>query len=365
MPRITAADALAWVADLARAPRPAGEAAEAVARASCASTLRERGFSTVEIPFSYSTLPGRWATSLTGFASIVALMLVGGEGYEGHATRALIILISSLAAIGWSAWWIGTAGILRLPWARATSVNLVATRGTPRLWLMAHLDSKSQPVPIGLRALGITVSLFVWLAAVVLVLLQVGTGHGAPGWLWIVVAGVAGGLPVMASLVGSASPGALDNASGVAAVLLVVGALAPAIPLGVVLTSAEELGLAGARAWSRSRTAATAINFDGLDDTGPLRFSWSGKRPGDLLDRLQRGAALARVPARVQRLPPGILTDGVALAGAGWSAVTLSKGGVRTLSRIHTRRDQATALSGEGVAQAAEVVVRLLEELER
>ena len=58
-------------------------------------------------------------------------------------------------------------------------------------------------------------------------------------------------LPVMASIVGARSVGALDNASGVAAVLRTAELLPRGAAIGVLLTSAEELGLAGARAWAR------------------------------------------------------------------------------------------------------------------
>ncbi len=330
----------------------------------CASALREQGFSTEEIPFEYSSLPGRWATPVIGFLSIFALALVSREGRQGDAAGALALLVFFLTVLGWCVRWIGTTGVLRLPWGRASSINLVATRGTPRLWLMAHLDSKSQPVPIGLRALGISITLLAWLAASALALLQLGTGRGVQLWPWITTAALLAALPVMASVVGSRSPGALDNASGVAAVLLIAGALAPAISVGVVLTSAEELGLAGARAWGLGQRPGVAINFDGLDDSGPLRLSWSGARPTDLLARIERSAALVGVTARAQRLPPGILTDGVALAGSGWRVVTVSKGGIGTLARIHTRRDRASALAGIGVTEAASMVSRMLAELD-
>ena len=65
-------------------------------------------------------------------------------------------------------------------------------------------------------------------------------------------------LPVMASVVGARSAGALDNASGVATVLRAVELLARDVAVGVVLTSAEELGLAGARAWAREATPRDA-----------------------------------------------------------------------------------------------------------
>jgi len=74
-------------------------------------------------------------------------------------------------------------------------------------------------------------------------------------------------------------------------------------------------------------------------------------------------AASARTGSRMRahRLLPGILTDGVALADAAWRVVTLSKGGARTLARIHTPRDRAEQLTGTGMAEVAHVIANLLE----
>jgi hypothetical protein len=107
----------------------------------------------------------------------------------------------------------------------------------------------------------------------------------------------------------------------------------------VLLTSAEELGLAGARAWVRGRPAAVALNCDGVDDAGTLTCMYSGRAPAGLLDALRQVAGDAGDAVRVRRLLPGILVDGVALADAGWAVITVSRGTLRTLARIHTSAD--------------------------
>ena len=55
---------------------------------------------------------------------------------------------------------------------------------------------------------------------------------------------------------------------------------------------------------------------------------------------------------------PGILTDSVALADGGWETLTLSRGSLRTLLRIHTPRDGLDAMRGTGIAGAARVLAR-------
>lgn len=343
---------------LAAAPRPAGSRAEADARAWCETTLRALGFTVSIEPFEYSTVPGRLATPLLGLALVFVLCGTGHVGWRGHAGLAVAVLIAGGAVVATSGAWLARHGTRRLPWGRRGSANVVAVRaggGPPRLWLVAHLDSKSQPVPILARALGIAGLGLLWIVSLVLAAAQLigavpGLAHAL--WPWLAVAAVVAGAPVVSSGVGERSPGAVDNASGVAAVLR-AGELAPAgAALGVLVTSAEELGLAGARAWAAGSTpSGTAVNVDSIDDRGRVRLMYTGRRAATqtLLARL--GAAMPA--ARVGRLLPGILTDGVALRDAGWSVVTVARGTWRTLGRIHTPADDLRALSGGGVEQVA------------
>ncbi len=259
--------------------------------------------------------------------------------------------------IGASAWWVTRVGVLGLRWLRAESSNLVASRGNPSVWLVAHLDSKSQPVAIVVRALGVIGLLVGAAGAVIIAALHVSGTDVRWMWPWITGWGVLSSLPVAASVVQSRSPGALDDASGVSTALMVAQSLPQQLALGVVLTSAEELGLAGARAWVRGRGAVHAINVDGVDDAGALRLTWTRRRPTALLDLLTLRATEAGIPVRTGRLIPGALLDGVALADAGWQVVTVSRGTLGTVARIHTPRDSLEHVRGEGVAVTASIIL--------
>ena len=351
---------------LAVAPRPAGGTAERAARAHCARELAGLGFTVVEREFEFSAFPGRWATPIAGAVLLAALGAAGHLGWRGHPWLALAVLLAApggVAALGLAA---GRHGVLGLPMLRERATNLVAERdasaGPPRVWLVAHLDSKSQPVPILVRALGIVATALLLLAGIAAALAQ---GIGAPladGWPWIAIAAAAPVVtaPIVLSVVGARSPGALDNASGVATVLLAAARVPAGTPLGVLLTSAEELGLAGARAWASERGPAVAINCDGVDDSGSLVCMHDGRSADRLIEALRRAGGPA---LRVRVLLPGILTDSVALADAGWAAVTVSRGGLATLARIHRPGDTADRLSGEGIAAAATVIAAAAAEL--
>lgn len=353
---------------LARAPRPAGGEAESTARAYCAARLRAAGYSIREESFTYSAFVGRWGTPVAGVVALAILLSALTAGRGGAPGTALLLLALGGVVLGATARSLARDGVLSFPAQRSTSVNLVATRGggTPAVWLMAHLDSKSQPIPILVRALGITVLGLTWLAGMVVAIVQ--RLGDTPGWIsvaWAVLmtVAIAGAIPVIATTVGSRSPGALDNASGVATVLAAAEGTASA-SVGVCLTSAEELGLAGARAWVKGMDRAPntiVVNCDGVDDDGVTTCMYSGARPGALVDAVVAAGLRTGVAVRAHRLLPGVLTDGVALADAGWAAVTLSKGGVRTLARIHTPRDRADHLSGTGIIEVARVIVTLIE----
>jgi len=364
----SAARALDIVRALAREPRPAGSESEARARAYCAEQLRAVGFVVSEEAFEYSGFPGRWGTPAGGVVALVVLVAAVAAGRAAKPGVAVLLLTLGGVIVGLAARWLARTGVLAFPGLRRTGVNLVAIRGdqarpesTP--WLMAHLDSKSQPVPILLRAAGITLVGAAWIAGLILGVAQLVWGQVNPGEGWVLLAVVAslGAMPVIATTVGTRSPGALDNATGVATVLAAVEE-ARDTPCRVCLTSAEELGLAGARAWVQARPhePGVAINCDGVDDHGATTCMYTGRRPDTLVASLLAASARTGSRMRAHRLLPGVLTDGVALADAGWSVVTLSRGGARTLARIHTPRDHAGLLTGTGMAEVAHVIANLL-----
>jgi hypothetical protein len=342
-------DARQWLELLAAEPRPAGGAAEGVARARCAAHLAGLGYSVTETPFEYSTAPGRFATPAFGIAWIVAIAVAGHVGAHWSPRWAAGVLVLFGGGGFFLARWITRQGVLSLPFARARGINLVATRGVaPRVWLVAHLDSKSQPIPILVRALGIVGSSLVYWVAIV-----VGVAGWRQPWIWVTAAGILTGLPVVASWVGSRSPGALDNASGVATVMLAAERVPSGMPVGVVLTSAEELGLAGARAFFRALrppSDGVVLNCDGVDDSGYLKVMYTGvSRP----ERVVRVFGGAGVPAP---LPPGVLVDAVACTEEGWDAVTLSRGTAASWLRVHSARDTADRLRGVGIDETATIL---------
>ena len=347
---------------LAAEPRPAGSEAAARARAYCADALRALGFEVRERPFSYSAVVGELGTPLGG---LVALAVIAGSALASVGDRAglaIAILVIGALLLVMGGRWLARRGVLVLPFLRREGINLEAWRsGTPGLWLVAHIDSKSQPVPLLLRAAGIMLLAVAYLAATIIAAMQrwsVGDSIPLGRWQAILIVASIGALPVLASVVGRRSAGAIDNATGVATVLDAARLLPAEVSVGVLITDAEELGLAGARAWCDGRPAGIALNCDGLDDAGILTLLRTSPRAPRLERAFDHAATAEGIRLRIIPLIPGVLVDGVALGDAGWETITMSHGTLSTLRIIHTRRDSADRLRGEGAAAGARVLAR-------
>lgn len=331
-------------------PRPAGGTAAAEAQAYCASVLEPLGFEISKQPFEFSKFLGGWATPMT--AILVAAAATGLYLLGPHAGARGVGFFGALVVVAVVASWGGRQLL------RATATNLEAVRGTPRIWLVAHVDSKSQPVSMITRVVGVIGSALSALAFVAVVYLRPDVDAR-----WLLAAVVGFCLPLMLSFVGARNHGTLDNASGVATVLEAVERLPRDLPIGVLISDAEELAMAGAAAWARGRAPSVALNVDSVDDDGELVLMYSGSSPGRLVSAFRASAAREGEAMRVLRLIPGILTDHVALRAAKWETLTLSRGTIRTLQRIHTSRDTLVFMDGRGIAGAARVLARTVLEL--
>jgi hypothetical protein len=235
--------------------------------------------------------------------------------------------------------------------AAAEGINLIAVRPRVRVtaWLTAHYDSKGQPLSMAGRLQLVAVAL----AIVPAVLLA--TLAGASPWWWLATL-----VPPLAffalNVATDGSPGAVDNASGVLAVLAALDLLPADAPVGAILLDAEELGLVGARALVRERANllddTSVINFDGIDDRG--RVVAFAHRPGPVT----RSVA-DRLGARTRRRLP-VVVDGLALAPASRECLTIMKGDWGTARVVHTPRDTADRLTLTGVEAVARAVATAL-----
>jgi hypothetical protein len=322
------------------------------------AVLQALGYRVAEQPFEYSLAIGGYGTPLGGAVALIVIVVAALLSSGERSFSALMVLLAGAVVLGVAGRWLARDGVLAFPALRRTGVNLEARRGAegPLVWLVAHIDSKSQPIPLAGRAAGIVLLALAWIAAIVLAIDS--WMHQPPerAWVFVIAAAVLGALPVLGSTVGRRSAGAVDNASGVATVLAAAALLPANSRVGVLITDAEEMGLAGARAWCRGRPAGCALNCDGVDDAGLLTLMWTRPRSSRVESAIRGAATRAGERLRVIHLVPGVLVDGLAFSDSGWEAVTVSRGTLATLRRIHTKRDDLAHLRGDSLETTARTI---------
>jgi hypothetical protein len=341
-------------------PREAGTAEAERARELVRNHLTGLGYNVEVQKFSFSP------ASLRAFP-------IFGAGLGGLALCLLPFLHSNTLP-SWAALAVWTAGLLALL-AVVTGVglgwvplgetprqdaNLIATRGsTPRRWIVAHLDTKAQAHSMAGRLVAVWTTV---LAVVVLTgLSAVRLSGSLPlGWL-IAGAGLAlasGYLAGRGRLSGR-SLGARDNGTGVIAAL--VAAETTADPeTGILITSAEEFGMIGARVFAGHTAGSSGmefVNLDTLDEEGKLYLVSHDARGERLARNLAARLTPLGLPIRSRRLPLGIFVDSAPLARTGAPSITIGRLTWRTLRRIHTAGDTPHGLSLATAEQVGKAIV--------
>jgi hypothetical protein len=363
-------DAVAALREIAT-PRLTGS--EGAARVE--AVLRERfeamGYAVDERPFSFNPWPGRFGLSTVGVlylaGTLSAVLFLRADRPFGAIAMLLILIV----VVGLVALFAGAATDA-LPFARQQGSNLLMERpgSKPHYLIVAHRDSKSQPVPLAFRGPAIVIGSLVWLALLLGAAMH--TATPLPGAVIVVLALLAtvAGVVLVLCWVDNRSPGALDNASGVAAALGIAERERAAGDVAFLITDAEELGLVGARVAARYLPpVAGAINLDGLDDDGSFyileRFGLlrrSGLAPHLAAALLQEADALGEVAYR-RDLPFGIPVDHIPIVKAGIPALTVVRGTVRSLHRVHRPQDDLASLWGDGVRRTVDLVCGALARL--
>lgn len=354
---------LARIRELARPRMSGGEGAEEVE-----ATLKERfaelGYDARELPFAFSTWPGRFGYSVSGAALLVTGIAGAWLLYAGLPVIALAVLAGGLL-LALLPFLLAGPAMRTLPWGRIETANLLFTReGRRPSWLiMAHRDSKSQLVPTLART-GVVIAGGVgWVALITMGgLWFAGDAFRMPALVLVAGALVAAaGLVLGLSWAADESPGALDNATGLA-VLLAVAEREESGQVGFLVTDGEELGLAGARAAVGAIPPVQGvINLDGLDDRGILYVAeghgWRrrGSAPQLVAALLSAGRAL-ELDVHRRRLPLSILVDHIPLSASGIPSLTLLRGEWASLGRVHRPADSPDRLDGSGAAETATAV---------
>lgn len=342
-------------------PREAGTPEAAQAREIVAAHLKDLGYRVVSQRFTFAPSSLRafpiFGAGLGGLGLVLLPVLVSGRLPPWVA---LALWIGGLAALTIVAAGVGL-GWVPLGEALREDANLIATRGegSPRRWIVAHLDTKAQGHSMAGRLVA------VWLIALAIAALTalamfrlhgpVAVGWGGGGAALAVVAGILAGR----GRIQGRSLGARDNGTGVVAAL--AAAAASDSHVGILITGAEEFGLVGARVFARltpDLSAAEFVNVDTVDQEGQLYLvshNVAGERLAKSLEPSLSGLAL---PIKRRRLPLGVFVDSAPLARAHAPAVTIGRLTWRTLRCIHTPADTPDGLSFRTAEQVGRAIVR-------
>ena len=329
--------------------REAGTPEAATARDLVAAHLTGLGYRVVVQRFTFapsSLLAFPLFGDGLGLLGLVLLPFLGSDRLPAWAALAVWsggLAATALVASGIGLGWVPLGGGLR------EDANLIATRGdvSPRRWIVAHLDSKSQMHSMAGRLVA------VWLCGLAIVTLSLFAGLRLraplpPFWAGLgpAVALLAGFLARRGRLKGG-SLGARDNGTGVVAALAAAEA-SPDSRLGVLITGAEEFGLVGARVFTRffpGSKDAEFVNVDTVDQEGNLYLVSHDARGERLAREVEPWLSGLGLPVRRRSLPLGIFVDSAPLARGRLPAITIGRLTWNTLRLIHTPADTPDGLS--------------------
>lgn len=249
--------------------------------------------------------------------------------------------------------------------------------GLPDVIFMAHYDSKSQTFSIKFRIflniVGITAVLF----SIISIIFCYFSGMKIPGVLIYIIA-VLSILPFLIlifNFTGNSSPGAVDNASGVAVVLELARILKEwkgKANLYFLLTGAEESGLAGAVKFIQKyenkfkKGNTFFVNYDGISNEftpvitvkyGLLATRTSRKLEYALTEIFRKRG----MNPRSTWLLIGAGLDSIPVSSRGFDSITISCGSLQTMKTIHSVFDSVKNLSDQTLKLIGDSSLELLE----
>ncbi len=368
-------------------PRLVGTAGEAEVREYLGAESERLGLQVERETFTFSRFNLEGLSRL-GIAGAAGLLGWSGSLYaRGSSWLILPTLLTALVIVAITQWHLYFAKFMRVG-KLLRSENLVARLPTrnaqhaphnTHLILMAHYDSKSASLPLRLRmsivlgTLGLS-GILVGVFFVMGLLRLFGNAPFSSLWSWLCVVDVALLLVLLCNKTGNNSPGAFDNAGGVAAVLETARRLKESPPTNVdvwfVFTSAEEFGLCGAVAFLErhhlDKTQTCLLNLDTpFTPKGEIYYNRSFGLPPQktssfLNDCLLASAERVGLKMKPFYLPLGVAADHVPFVRRGYQAACL----VAPTLLIHSPQDAPERVPLEALEQVVQICVGVARELE-
>jgi hypothetical protein len=365
--------------------RLAGTPGEKEAQEYIRQTAGETGVEMRDEEFAYSELPLKFAIPATCFV-IGALSVAGSLAYLWGTSLVIIPGVALLVAVYLGFKWSSTFEKFATRGKRS-SVNLVGeVRGAdPKgtVLLSAHYDSKSQLMPVVVRAglfmLGFLGEILLGLTLIAVgILAAAGRDYlGSHAGFYVSLIPVAMMLALFFNVTGNKSPGALDDASGIAVILEVgrVVALNPPSNFNVRIAAfgCEEIGLCGsighllAHEDELRGSKFYMLNYDmPYSSSGNMIVNTGFELPPvrtsqHLYGLVKEACDEMGLKLSGAYLPVGAGADHMPWVKHGFEATCL----VSATTSIHSSRDSLDKVNREGLRRAGEVTLAVLRSLDQ
>ena len=375
-------------------PRLVGSTGEAKAQDYIVQQFAALGLEVSRESFAFTKFPAEVFPRLLCGTFVPVVLSVPWLGARFPIPVCLICLLSLSVALLCTQWQKRFEGLYDVG-RRHRSENIVATNSkkpnnkTPALLFVAHYDSKSQVLPIAVRAVAYGIAIVGLMALTTVMVIEVATVALFPDYitlLWlpnsiVIVWSVAGVttfclLLLQINLTQNRSPGGFDNASGVGVMLevaRVVVARGEKKSITFLAAGAEEYGMCGALRYVQKHADEYAqentyvINLDGLGVGNGVsvvtRYGIPAVRTTDMLaEMFQTSGKALGIQVFERYLPIGVGLDSIPIASHGFETVTLTAGNVgRVALKVHSKRDRCDLLDVKSLQQVGELIVDVVE----
>jgi hypothetical protein len=369
---------------LAFGTRAVGSPAEKACAEYLAGVFQKQNLTVSREEFHASAFPLFLMNKILPAISLLVLALVAGVFFQ-HPGLCILLLLAPPAML------FGTSQNAFTRFAKifdlgsgSTTCNILARTepslainpNAPTIIISAHYDTKSHSQPSVSRFLCILIPLILYAILALLALLTL--WHLAtipkPAVLTLILIAGLCNLQYMFNITANQSPGAMDNASGLAILLGLSRLLPPQMSdkahLIFLATGAEEMGLIGAfRFLQAHRTQldparTLLVNFDCLGTggtvsmVGPPRLKSAG-----LVDRARNLLAQQGFQTRFFSLMIGAGMDHIPFAQNGFSAMSFTQTTLEAARRMHSPNDRLEFLYTDELATLTQTFAKFIQTL--
>ena len=364
-------------------PRLVGSTGEAEAQDYIVQQFKASGLDVSWEPFSFTKFPAEVLPRILSALFVPVVLSVPWFGERFPIPVCVACLLSLSVSMYCTQWHKRFEGLYNIG-KRYYSENIIATNGAeqddnaPTFLFVAHYDSKSQVLPIAVRAIAYGIAIIGLVILTIAMVINVGWGVWLPNVIVWSIAGITTFclLLLQINLTQNHSPGAFDNASGVAVMLEVARGIVERgerKSVTFLAAGAEEYGMCGALRYVQAHTDeydrenTYVINLDGLGVGNGVsvvtRYGIPPVRTTSALISLFRtsGESLG-IQVSERYLPIGVGLDSIPIASRGFETVTVTAGDVGSAAlRIHSKRDKSDLLNVESLQQVGELIVDVIE----